>query len=138
MKTPDRIVIALAKAFADQARDLELPRGSHAVDDTITVHVKGVLSVAKSTFETKKIALPLNRLLAIVLNRFAVKRDEAQAIVGDIIRKALTLGDQPQPPIAAALADVDAAINKFHARNKGARKRKRGALTGKLELEFVG
>lgn len=102
------LIAAIAKNSSDAAKDGRgnLEVGSHVVDTTITLHVKGTVNVSEDTEKVPTCSIPVKEVLALFIARAGFTREHSVALLKECLTAALNKGVEGQGAIEAA-ADID-------------------------------
>jgi hypothetical protein len=102
--------LALAKLLGKlEARArLQVAPGEYAVDDTVTLHVQGTLSVGDTVLYKPTVKIPWKQALALFVRYSGVTREAALVALVRAMTEALTT-DTEAEDLVAALADLEEA-----------------------------
>lgn len=129
---------AIEKAVSKPAKGVVLAVGAHEIDETLTVHVKGTLKKGEDTTYTPTADIPLKAALALVLEKAGVTRDAAAAMLVSAMTEALEGDTSKNAAILERVKDVDAAMERVTSAAAALpAKPRKGAITGKVELEIL-
>ncbi len=95
IKTLDPAVIAAAaKLLGDVATKTRasLEPGTYPIDEVITIHVGGQVTVSEDSDKTPTCSLPLLASLALLLKRMGVQREGALVLLREVMIEALEMG----------------------------------------------
>lgn len=133
----DIISNAVTKAVSDLAAARPLP-GVYQVDETITVHVNGVLTVLTDTEKTPTVSIPVKEVLALFIARSGATREASLNLLRECLTDALKGGVKGEGAVdaaasvdaefKAAVADLTASLPKTPVR---------GAIKWKGEVEVL-
>jgi hypothetical protein len=113
-------------------------QGSHEIDETLTVRVKGVLKKGEDTTYTPTADIPLKAALALVLEKAGVVGDAAANMLVEAMTEALEADADKNDALAARMKDVDKAMTRVkEAAEALPAKNRKGPVTGKIALEVI-
>jgi hypothetical protein len=129
---------AIEKAVSKPAKGALLAVGSHEIDETLTVRVKGVLKKGEDTTYTPTADIPLKAALALVLEKAGVVGDAAANMLVEAMTEALEADADKNDALAARMKDVDKAMTRVkEAAEALPAKNRKGPVTGKIALEVI-
>jgi hypothetical protein len=132
------VLVALAKSATKQIADVNLAPGLYAVDEVLTIRLRGTVKKAADTSYTPTADIPLLPTLALLLERAGFTRDASKALLVDCMTVALTTGDDATGAIGERLRDVEAAMASVREMTAALPKKTRsGATTCQVELTIV-
>lgn len=115
LKNMDPVLIAaLSKSLADaskQTRDT-VPVGEHNLDEVVTLHVTGAVSVSADTEKAPTSSIPMLPTLALLLKRMGVQREKAMTMIFEVMKEALELGKDATAELLAetGVAEAEEAL----------------------------
>lgn len=101
-------LLALSKATTSLAEARPAP-GTYIVDEVVSVHIKGVLSISEDTEKTPTVSIPLKEVLALFIARSGATRESSISLLRECLADALKGGTKGEGAVAAA-AEIDAAF----------------------------
>lgn len=107
------ILTAIAKKLSDTAKDGrdDLAPGEYAIDSTVTLHVKGTVTVGTDTEKTPTSSIPVKEVLALFIARAGFTREHSVELLRSCLTDALSKGVEGQGAIEAA-ADIDSEFKR--------------------------
>jgi len=129
---------AIEKAAGPLCKGLNLVEGSYAVDETVTIHVSGVIKKGADETYVPTVDIPLKAALALVLEKAGVTRDAAAKMLVEAMTEALSLGAKGGGAVKERLNDIDVAMGRVaEAVAKLPEKTRSGKTMCKVTLEVV-
>jgi len=92
-----------------------IPVGTHHVDMTVTLHVKGDVKKGADCMVKSTVNIPLKATMALFLSKMGFMRDQASEMLLEAMTEALALGDDAEEKIKDKLADVNVAMARVSA-----------------------
>lgn len=129
-------LVGLAKVLEKSAkaqRDAVVP-GKYAVDEELTLHVKGAVAVAEDAAYTPTADIPLKAALALFLRYSGITGPAAMDALVRAMKEAAAMNDEALKAIRE-MADLDAAEKAVNdALGELPKKSRRGAVKATLEV----
>jgi len=130
---------AIEKVVSKESKGLDLAVGAHEIDEVLTIHVSGTLKKGADTTYTPTADIPLKAALALLLEKAGIVREAASAMLVEAMTEALNADEDKNEALQSRMKDVDAAMSRVQsAVGTLPSKPRKGAITGKVELEIVG
>lgn len=98
----------VAKCWKNEVVDL--PVGRHNINQTMLVRVRGEIEKHDDQMVTPTVSIPFISVVAFLLERVGVERDEALAMLRDAIHEAMANGEKEDEAVMQRIEDVNAAI----------------------------
>jgi len=99
-----------AKAAADEARD-SLTTGDHDLDETVTLHIGGTVSVSDGESYIPTVSIPLKEALALTLQFAGITREAAIDALTRAMTEALRIKALKGKDAKVAKAQIEAQMS---------------------------
>jgi len=128
---------AIGKLIKTEAVRDSLPVGKHQVDETLTLHVQGTITVGEDFEWIPTVSIPYKETFALFLRYSGITREVALNAMVKAMQEALTT-DKEAEELIAGMADLKAAEELVQAGLAAMPKQsKKGQVTAKVTVEEV-
>ncbi len=104
------VLTALAAALGKMAKASSIQPGRYAVDETITLRVKGDVKKSQDEEYVPTIAMPVKAIMATLLPRLGATREAAMKVLVEAMTEAIEGEKQGDEALKSRMKDVEAAF----------------------------
>jgi hypothetical protein len=128
---------AIGKLIKTEAARDALTVGKHLINETLTLHLQGTITVGEDSEYTPTVSIPYKEAFALFVRYCGVTREAAIDAMVKAMKEALTTKDEAKELIAE-IADLEAAEELVQAGLEALPKQtKKGQVTAKVTIEEV-
>lgn len=106
----DLVKLAIAKQFEKATKGLAVGVGTHNIDETVTLHIKGTVKKLEDKMITPTVNIPLKATLALVLEKAGFMRERAKELLIEAMTEAMELEAKGDVFVASQVKDIDTAM----------------------------
>jgi hypothetical protein len=100
---------AISKGTEKIAEALKLTPGKHEIDETITLHVAGIITKSPDEDYIPTIAIPHKTVLALFVEKMGAVSSNVQEMLRVAMTEALSLGEDAEEKVSEKIKNLDNA-----------------------------
>lgn len=132
----DVITVALAKALEKTAKPIKLPVGEHAINQTITLQVRGTVKKGEDHEYTPTVDIPLLSTMALLLEKSGFQRERSKELLIEAMQEALAENVEGNEVVAERVRDIEAAMVHVRQVTEALPKKNRSGITN-VNVEII-